>query len=50
MTGRARWDATFECRTCGEILTGTVAAALRHADAHGGARLEGVIRLELERS
>lgn len=30
---------TYRCHTCGAVLT-SWAAAERHADAHGGARLE----------
>lgn len=41
---RAPARGTYECRVCGEVLANvTVQAALRHADAHGGARLEMVI-------
>lgn len=32
--------SVYRCQTCGESLTGAWAAAERHADAHGGARLE----------
>lgn len=36
---RGRW----RCRRCGDIIDGTFASAQRHADTHGGARLEQVI-------
>lgn len=31
---------TWKCHTCGELLTKGYAAAERHADTHGSARLE----------
>ena len=39
---KAVMRGTWRCegvRGCGELLTGTYAAAERHADTHGGARL-----------
>lgn len=33
----------WKCGTCQEIIRGSWASAERHADAHGGARLEQVV-------
>jgi hypothetical protein len=37
---RGRWYCTGP-RGCGHVIEGTWASAERHADTHGGARLEG---------
>jgi hypothetical protein len=49
-TRRPAMRGTWRCRTCDVVLVGSWAAAERHADAHGGARLEAVAILELEPS
>ena len=41
---RPAMRGTWRCATCDETLTGTWASLERHADAHGGGRIEGVIR------